>query len=88
MDDEHETAKRCPPAARFVSRLVRDFDDRYFEERFDIESGSLGYMASYTSGLSFVVQVRGRNSLSVGHALGALIVYLFCFELCMHEPCG
>eukprot|EP00752_Nemacystus_decipiens_P002470 g2326.t1 len=29
----------------------------YFEERFDIDSGALGYIASYTSGLSFVVQL-------------------------------
>ena len=31
--------------------------NRYFEERFGVDSGALGYITSYTALLSFVVQV-------------------------------
>lgn len=30
---------------------------RYFEERFGVDSGAIGYITSYTALLSFVVQV-------------------------------
>lgn len=46
--------------------------NRYFEERFDIESGKLGYMSSYTAGLSFVVQVRTKYILFGGGYLHSL----------------
>ena len=49
----------------------------YFEERFDIDSGALGYIASYTSGLSFVVQVRRRND---GRGGGGTLGVQSCFE--------
>lgn len=40
---------------------------RYFEERFDVESWAMGYITSYTAGVSFIVQV------SVG--VGAVFVF-------------
>lgn len=67
MDGEHE--HETIHVARRLSRVVFRFDlcaNRYFEERFDIDSGALGYISSYTSGLSFIVQVKKQSSSSRG----------------------
>lgn len=56
-------SERTSTAAFPLTRLCvsHPITTRYFEERFGVDSGALGYISSYTSGLSFVVQVRRRN---------------------------
>lgn len=49
-----------PPPRHFAGSLA----SRYFEERFGIDSGSLGYISSYTACLSFAVQVRNSGTAS------------------------
>lgn len=59
---------------------------RYFEERFGIDSGSLGYMSSYTMVWSFVVQVRQtqRDNLTAAVALNRFQL----FEIVSRERCS
>lgn len=55
-DDLNNRLKSWPFRLDLTLPLHRRWLFRYFEERFDIDSGSLGFMSSYRACLSFVVQ--------------------------------